>query len=49
MGIYTHGANPKLDHVLGKLDDIKHFLQQDADSSFHRDSAFMTLKKICEA
>jgi flagellum-specific ATP synthase len=49
MGIYTHGANPKLDHVLAKLDEIKAFLQQDADSSFERKTALASLQKICEA
>jgi len=48
VGIYKHGANPKLDNVIGKLDDIKGFLQQDSDEPIERDDAFTILRKICE-
>jgi flagellum-specific ATP synthase len=49
MGIYNHGANPKLDRVLAKLDDIQNFLQQDSDESFSREECLKTIKNICKA
>lgn len=46
MGIYNHGTNPKLDSVLGKLDDIQAFLQQSHKDLFTREQCLQTISKI---
>ncbi|EGG95013.1 flagellum-specific ATP synthase [gamma proteobacterium IMCC1989] len=47
MGIYNHGTNPKLDKVLGKLEDIQKFLQQEPKDSFTREESLKNITKIC--
>lgn len=47
VGIYKQGANPKLDNVISKLDDINKFLVQDSEETIGRDAALRTLNKIC--
>lgn len=47
MGIYNHGANPKLDNVLGKLDKIQKFLQQEHAETFTRTEAMAAIASIC--
>ena len=47
IGVYKSGANPKLDTVIAKLDDINGFLMQESDSQSDKNSVMNALKKIC--
>ena len=48
IGVYKSGANPKLDRVIAKLDDINQLLTQDASDTVRRDRVMKTLRKVCE-
>lgn len=46
VGIYKSGANPKLDNVISKMDDINQFLVQDPDESIDRKLTLKILRGI---